>query len=80
MEHFCIENQHAKLEFIESVDLNYVNLDQVVQLEDKSVEVYPDEYFENTRPMKGSELNTVCLITYKNYAKKPVSNQEKFLK
>ena len=51
-----------------------------MQLERKSVELYPSEHFQNSRPLKGCELNNPAVITYKQFNKKPIENSEKFLK
>ena len=50
---FVIENEFAKIEFDLPVDLRNLNLDKIVVLKHKIVEVYPEtRYTDSERPMR----------------------------
>jgi len=74
---FVIQNQHAKVQFLEPTNLAGVDLDQIVQINPKSVEFYP---VESQKPKVGDGLNKSALITFYNFDLPGKTSEEKFLK
>lgn len=40
---FSIENKHGKIEWANNVDLDGVDLEKIVKIKERYIEVYPDD-------------------------------------
>ncbi|MEL6802453.1 MAG: hypothetical protein AAFO91_01570 [Bacteroidota bacterium] len=78
VEKFEISNQHGKIVFESPVDLRSANLDQIVKIEHKFVEVYGKD--SGPKPPVGSGLNVSAMVTYYGYRRKEHVPIEKFIK
>jgi len=65
---FSMWNKEGKIEFMGRVDLRGVDLDQVVSIGHRLVEVYPERNFptEESKPVRGEKLNRPALISLYN--------------
>ena len=65
---FVVENEYGRIQFIEPVDLSEVDLDETIIMQNKMVEVYPIEAFDDgKKPELGEKLNQPAYITFKNF-------------
>lgn len=50
-------------------------------LQNKAVEFYPESqgYTQSQKPMKGYGINVPTMITYKNFVRKTIKNEAKFV-
>ena len=76
---FEISNEHAKIEFEGPVDVRGLNLDRIVCLNERSVEIYPVAEFGERLPSPGSELNRPCTITFLHLVKGPIKDFSAFV-
>jgi len=70
VENFTLENEHAKVRFLQPVDLRDLNLDQIIDFNYRSVSIYSHETFSDSQrsvPMQGDGINVQAEITYKNF-------------
>jgi hypothetical protein len=74
---FTIENEHGKVQFLDTTNLVGLNLDKIVRVCHKMVEFYPDE---DEKPRVGQGLNKQALITYYNFGKPEGCEDGKFEK
>jgi nuclear pore complex protein Nup98-Nup96 len=72
--HFEISNLSGKIEFEGPIDVRGLNLDKIVYLNERSVEIYPVSDFENNMPPAGTELNRPCVITFFRLIKGPIKD------
>jgi hypothetical protein len=72
--HFEISNMSGKIEFDGPIDVRGLNLDKIVYLNDRSVEIYRVCDFENNMPSAGTELNRPCVITFFRLIKVPIKD------
>jgi len=65
---FSMWNKEGKIEFMGRVDLRGVDLDEVVSIGHRLVEVYPERNFptDEYKPVKGEKLNRPALISLYN--------------
>ena len=77
VEEFVIENEHGKIQFTEPVDLRKVNLDKVIKIENKYLEIYENE--DENKPNVGVGLNQPAIITFYNFRNKNNQSKEQFL-
>lgn len=61
IEDFTIYNDEGKIHFPGETDLTYVNLDEIVEITAKFIEVYPDE---TKKPSVGFKLNRSAILTF----------------
>lgn len=61
VEDFCIFNENGKVQFLGNTDLSFVNFDEVVEISEKFVEIYPDP---KKKPSIGLKLNKPAVITF----------------
>lgn len=73
---FCVSNRHARVEFLAPVDLRNVQLDCVVHLGRKTVEMYPGRA---EKPLPGQGLNQPARITYFDFKYPPLDKQDEFM-
>lgn len=71
---FEIWNEHARIEFEGPVDIRGLNLDRIVCLNERSVEIYPVTEFGEKLPPLGTELNRPCVITFMHLVKGPIKD------
>lgn len=76
---FSIENEHGRIDFLDTVDLRNVDFDRDVNIEHKYIEVYGNISPEH-KPKKGEALNQSAQITFFNFKKKESMTSEKFLR
>lgn len=69
---FTIENEHGRVQFLDTTNLVGLNLDKIVSVGHKMVEFYPNE---SEKPRVGQGLNKQALITYYGFGK-PVGVEE----
>jgi hypothetical protein len=75
---FSIENEHGRIEFLDTVDLRNVDFDKDIIIDHKCIEVYGDRSPEQ-KPKKGEGLNQTARITFFNFRKKQSMTSKKFL-
>lgn len=64
VENFTVSNEHGKIEWLGVTDLTCVDIDLWVIIKKDSVEVYPEDIFnENTKHPEGTKLNKPCIVT-----------------
>ena len=63
IQNFKVENEHGIIEFLEEVDLTYVNIDEVVDIDDLVVSLYSNINV----PRKYYKLNVPCRYTLFNF-------------
>ena len=67
VKNFKIWNEHGSIEYPEPTDLLGVNLDDLVFIEHKQAEVYPEHIErQNKKPRVGEKLNKRAIITLNN--------------
>ena len=68
VENFTVTNQYGKIEFEGKTDVRGVDLDELVVIYNKNVEVYPEDKFptDSAKPIKGEKLNKPAMITLYN--------------
>lgn len=73
VENFTVRNEFGKIKFAEPVDLRNANIDLWVVIKKESVEIYPEDLFDDvTKPEPGCGLNCPAYITlYHIFSKKP---------
>ena len=70
VEHFCIQNEHGKVAFEGPVNLIGLDLDEIVQINEREVLIYPNE---KSKPRQGQGLNQAATVTlYNCFAKRDV--------
>eukprot|EP00792_Barthelona_sp_PAP020_P002612 TRINITY_DN14153_c0_g1_i1.p1 TRINITY_DN14153_c0_g1~~TRINITY_DN14153_c0_g1_i1.p1 ORF type:complete len:497 (+),score=120.89 TRINITY_DN14153_c0_g1_i1:35-1492(+) len=77
VESFSIENMYGSIRWMDTVDLNNVNLDSCVEIKDAEVIVYPNE---EEKPQIGEKLNGRALVTLFNIFPEPNQTSEEFEK
>lgn len=80
---FTIENEFGKIEFLEPVDLQSVDLLRTVRIELGRIEVYPKELFASDRekPRRFRKLNQPARLVFKQVDRpRDFSNFEEFLR
>lgn len=75
---FSIFNEHARIDFMVPIDVTNLDLDKIVNINEKSVEIYPAIEFETSMPTPGKELNQPCQITFYHLVKGPLKDVENF--
>jgi len=78
VEGFTIWNKQGKIEFEGRTDVRDVDLDEVVVINQKNVEVYPEDKFKfDAKPLPGEKLNKTAMITlYDCFSAKRKSQKE----
>ena len=61
VEGLCVWNEWGEVKFLESVDLRRVDLDQLIDIERRSITVYPDD---RLKPEAGRGLNVHIQLTF----------------
>lgn len=67
IENFSIFNTFGKVEFLEPVDITFEDLDAAININHKSIEVYPDERgqkYHTSKPAVGTKLNKPAKLYY----------------
>ena len=79
VEGFTIWNNHGKVEFEGRTDVRDINLDEVVVINNKNVEIYPEDKFKGSdKPFPGEKLNKPALITLYNCFSTKRKNQKAY--
>lgn len=80
---FTIWNQHGEVGFKGRSDIRGLNLEKIIRIEKKSIEVFPSTHFSaNSIPQRGLGLNRAAVLKFKNFRtkKQPTKDaNEKFL-
>ena len=64
---FTVIDKHATLEFDDPVDLRNLDIDKVIKISHKMVEVYPEAEFGDDKPKIGEKLNRSAFITFNDF-------------
>lgn len=64
---FTVVSEYATLQFEDPVDLRGVDIDKVIKMSHKMVEVYSDSEFSEAKPRIGEKLNKSAFITFNNF-------------
>eukprot|EP00828_Plagiopyla_frontata_P015000 TRINITY_DN19523_c0_g1_i1.p3 TRINITY_DN19523_c0_g1~~TRINITY_DN19523_c0_g1_i1.p3 ORF type:complete len:156 (-),score=35.44 TRINITY_DN19523_c0_g1_i1:69-536(-) len=71
---FTIMNKFGSIKFETATDLSYLNLNKIVNIEHKCIELYSQESV-NKKPAIGSGLNKPAILTYKNILQEHFSEE-----
>lgn len=68
VENFIVENEHGRVEFEGRTDVIGVNLDELVEINPKLAEVYPEKLYpsEESKPKVGTKLNKPSYVVLYN--------------
>ena len=66
IEKFTIYNEYGSIEYQEKVDVSSLDVDHIVDIRKRKIEVYPKKHFKKEDiPEVGVELNKKAVITLK---------------
>lgn len=77
VQNFTVKNKFAKVVFLDKTNVVGLDLDKIIQLNHKSVELYNDE---RSKPNTGEGLNKPALITFYEFELPSKMSEEKFYK
>ena len=68
LDKFAIYNDYGRIEFIGLSDISYINLDKIVRISQREIEVYPDDQNDdfNQKPKVGEKINRPAYLYYFN--------------
>lgn len=76
IQNFTIENEYGKIMFQNDTNIIGLNLDDIVEINNRSIDLYPDEV---QRPAVGKGLNKPAIMTFYGFHKKLGLTEEEWI-
>ena len=81
IENFKIFNEFGSICFLGKTNVTNLDIDKIIQIKNKQIEVYPEEFFEeDEKPEVGDELNKRAVLTLNQLRPQKDVSYKKFLK